>query len=444
MSIRTLYEKVENELISASSPGIHPGLERISKLLELLGHPESAFPAIHVVGTNGKGSTSAYVESILRSSGMHVALYTSPHLVHMGERLLLDGKMLSPETWKKAARKVIKTIGQDKRLSEDPPTFFEVFTAAAFVIIADSQVDAAVIEAGMGGRLDASNTLTKVLITIITSISKDHMDFLGDTLEAIAMEKFAVIRPGVPAVFAGGAPSLCTLFAKECQKKGAPGVVLPHAYSFTTKGLSIKGATFTLHGKDGIVEYTDLHTPLLGVHQVSNSSLAVASMDILKRELSQITEQTIRQGLTQTHWRGRMELLPTHPPIMLDGAHNDDGIARLVESLNALEINGSKVRLTIVYGSMKDKEHNVALHRLSQLQPQLICTEVPGMERSAKASALQEEAALYKWANEPEGIPDPVEALQKAQKNSDIIVCCGSLYLIGYVQTHMAEGARFL
>ncbi|WP_350449537.1 bifunctional folylpolyglutamate synthase/dihydrofolate synthase [Aminobacterium mobile] len=434
------YENIEKELALYASPGIHPGLERISRLLALLGHPENSFPAIHVVGTNGKGSTSAYMESVLRHAELKTAMYTSPHLIHMGERLLINGSMLTSEEWQRGAEKVINTICNDKALSQDPPTYFEVFTAVAFVLIAEAHVDIAVIEAGMGGRLDATNTLGNVLLTVITSISMDHMDFLGTTLEAIAMEKFAVIREQTPAIFAGEPSSLISLFEKEADRKHSKGVVVSKSYEWQQEESSLKGSTFSLKNKNNEGEcYPHIHTPLIGLYQIQNASLAIASLSILRSVFPQISEQALYDGLTRTQWAGRMELVPYNPPLLLDGAHNDDGIARLVESLSFLGIYRPEKKLTIVYGSMKDKEHNKALERLSHLRPRLICTEVPGMERSALAESLCAEASHYEWTFTPESISDPIEAIKKAGEASDIVVCCGSLYLIGYVRTRLME-----
>jgi dihydrofolate synthase/folylpolyglutamate synthase len=442
MNERSRYIEIENQLEQISSPGIHPGLERILRLFECLGHPEKSFPAIHIVGTNGKGSTSAYIESILRESGMRTAMYTSPHLVHMGERLLINGHALSCEKWEEAAQKVISTVKENAQLALDPPTYFEIFTATAFLLIASFDVDIAVIEAGMGGRLDATNTLGNVLLTIITPISKDHMEYLGDTLEAIAMEKFAVIRKGVPALFAGGSHTLCSLFKTECLKKETQGVIVPETYTVSTKNVSLQGATFTLTHNNGNV-YADIHTPLIGTHQIANSAVALASMDILRNKMDKITEQSIRRGLAKTCWPGRMELIKHTPPIILDGAHNDDGITKLVESLKTLGINNDKEKLAIVYASMKDKEHDIALKKLSGLKPHLFCTEVPEMERSAKAEFLRKEALQYTWASTPKGISDPREAIYNACQDSSIVVCCGSLYLIGYIKSFILQEATF-
>ncbi|NLD06487.1 MAG: bifunctional folylpolyglutamate synthase/dihydrofolate synthase, partial [Synergistaceae bacterium] len=193
MSDTKRFRNIETTLQYLASPGIRPGLARLSHLFLLLGNPERKFKAVHVVGTNGKGSTAATLSSILKESGCKTALYTSPHLVCFGERLLVGGEEALPEKWERALEIIETELRSSERLIADPPTYFELTTAAAFIIIAEEEVDIAVVEAGLGGRLDATNILSNVLLTLITPIGIDHSEYLGNSLDSVAKEKFAVM-----------------------------------------------------------------------------------------------------------------------------------------------------------------------------------------------------------------------------------------------------------
>ena len=220
------FSSLEKLIQLNSSPGIRPGLDRIKSLLDILGNPQNSFSSIHIVGTNGKGSTTAFLESILRTHGLRTGQYTSPHLVDMSERVLVNGNPLPPETWNRIVRKVIQAISTDIRLSNDPPSFFETLTASAFLMMEEEDIDIAVVEAGMGGRLDATNLLGKVLLSVITPIAMDHAEFLGNSIKEIAFEKFSVIRNRGRAIFSGGGKDLEDLFLQVCAEKNAKGTIL--------------------------------------------------------------------------------------------------------------------------------------------------------------------------------------------------------------------------
>nr|MCR4819200.1 bifunctional folylpolyglutamate synthase/dihydrofolate synthase [Fretibacterium sp.] len=215
------FETFEKLLTRFSSKEVHPGLDRIEHLLHLLGDPQDAWPAFHVVGTNGKGSTCAFLDSVLRASGCRTAFYSSPHLESLAERLLIDGKTLESGEWLDALQRVTTALKGDTMLTSAPPSYFELLTATAFLLSAERQVDVAVVEAGLGGRLDATNLLGRVVCSVAASISRDHTEFLGDTLEAIAGEKFAVVRKDTPACFMGDPPFLIPLFRSVCAEHGA-------------------------------------------------------------------------------------------------------------------------------------------------------------------------------------------------------------------------------
>lgn len=424
------FEELENVFSSLASAGIRPGLDRISRLMEKLGNPEKDFPAVHIVGTNGKGSTAAITDSILRESGYRTALYTSPHLESPDERLLIDGSPLSLGEWTMAADDIEKALEADVILRADPPTFFELVTAAAFLLCSRNRVEIAVVEAGLGGRLDATNLLSSVVLTFVTSISMDHMDFLGDTIEKIAGEKFAVMREGVPAFFSGRPSGLVPLFRKKARDSGAFPHVLPEEIRVENVSVSEEGTAFSLLCGG---ERYQIRTPLHGSFQVENCSLAVAGMLGISGRFHRISEEALLRGTEKARWPGRFEILRADPPLVLDGGHNPDGIMRLVESLRA--IYGEK-KPTVVFACMKDKDFPAGLSLLLNGAGRLICTSVPDNPRSADPYVLAQAAKNAGWKEDAvEVVPDPLDALKASERTRQGTVCCGSLYFIGWMRT---------
>jgi dihydrofolate synthase/folylpolyglutamate synthase len=415
-----------------SSPVIKPGLERIEKLLELIGNPQNKFPAIHVVGTNGKGSTAAFLNSILSKSGYKTALYTSPHLMSPEERLLICGKPLSENEWLDCAIQVIEAIKNNISILNNPPSYFEVLTAIAFKLIEKNEVDVAVIEAGLGGRLDATNTLGDIIVTVITSVSMDHTEYLGDTIEKIAFEKFSVVRSPQTAVYLGDNVSLYKYFQ---------GSIIMRDALIRVISMSIKGNCYDLAW--GKYRFNGLKTSLIGEFQIYNSSLAVVAAIIASSRLPKINENSIKEGLSSAVWIGRMELISYDfgkKHILMDGGHNEDGISKLVESVEKIFQSCSKV--AVVYAAMKDKDLLGCLSHINKLHAPIYLTEVPGNERSASIQDLEAIAGKYNWA----GISyfkDPQDAINTAKMSNDLVIICGSLYFIGYIRSKiLKEGSK--
>ncbi|MGI6443270.1 MAG: bifunctional folylpolyglutamate synthase/dihydrofolate synthase [Synergistaceae bacterium] len=432
MSEINSFNELEEKLAMLAGPGINPGLGRISRLLLLLDNPERKFKAIHIVGTNGKGSTSVTIASILKESGYTVAVYTSPHLISPGERLVINGKKISPDRWQNSLLKVEELIKEDSSLSEKPPTYFEIITAIAFFIIAEEKVDIAVVEAGLGGRLDATNILKNVILTLLVSISIDHTEYLGNSLREIANEKFAVLRKDVPAVFQGGDDYLNSLFLQQAKKVGAQSNILSDICTFNTTKLSEDGTSFILEKNNSAVLY---HTPLIGFHQTKNATLALIGADILEQKFNKIDDKAKKIGVSKAKISGRFELISKKPIFILDGAHNPAAMKELVNTV--AELFG-KTHVNIVITMMRDKDIKESLTVLSKLNCSLICTEVPGMSRSMKAFNLAREAQKIGLdvlsTNE-----NPLEAVRLALSLKGITISCGSLYLVGFLKNNIAD-----
>ena len=422
------FSTFERLITENSSPGIRPGLERVERLLKIMGDPQNKFPAIHVVGTNGKGSTAAFTNSILGKSGYKTALYTSPHLISPEERLLINGRPLCENEWLDCATQVVEIIRNDSFLSNDPPSYFEVLTAVAFKLIERHGVDVAVIEAGLGGRLDATNMLGDVIVSVITSISMDHTEYLGDTIEKIAFEKFSVARNPQNAVYLGDNESLYKHFQ---------GYILMRDARFKVNSMTINGNCYDLAWNE--YQFSELKTSLIGEFQIYNSALAVVAAIIASARLPKINESSIRDGLISAVWIGRMELIPYDSGkkhILMDGGHNGDGVSKFVESVG--KIFGFSSKKAVIYAAMKDKDLLNCLSSINKLHSPIFLTEVPENKRSATIQDLEVFAREFDWVG-VSYYKNPLDAFNAAVIDNDLVIICGSLYFIGYIRSKIIK-----
>ena len=380
------------------------------------------------------------------ASGYKTGFYSSPHLASPSERLLIEGEELSAEEWIKAANEAVSkifvssTLGEKFKASsitrppapqEELPSYFELLTAAAFVLAKRENIDVGIIEAGLGGRLDATNLLGKTVCSVIASISMDHMEYLGPTLQDIAGEKFAVVKENVPACFSGVDASLIPMFKDFCARVKAVPFVVPENVRIENVRITTDGNIFDFYASN--LELKEVMTGLIGDYQVQNAALALSAISLVKDLFPKITEETIRKGMLNAKWPGRLEVISREPLIILDGGHNFDGVKKLCESVKSLWL-GKK--FAVVYAAMKDKDYTGCLELLSEnLRPSLYATTVPGMTRAAKPEDLVSASKSFTWANSPEGFNEPFNAVKKALSDgSNAIIICGSLYLIGYIK----------
>lgn len=429
------FRQLTDDLMSFSSLGIRPGLERTSRLLSCLGDPQKKFRTIHVLGTNGKGSTAATIDSILRQADVKTALYTSPHLISLQERLLVGGEGLQLEKWHTAFECLKRVVSTDAVLNENRPTFFENLTALCFLMMAESDVDIAIVEAGMGGRYDATSTAERIA-TIITPIGMDHMQYLGDTLEAIASEKFAAVKRGVPAFYAGDNLVLSQQFVATCAEACAPCLLLDEIDSPRDVRCSLDGTTYSL------LDMEDLHTPLIGTHQAENTAraiLALRALSAMRDDLPKLGESYIRNGLSNTKWPGRFEVFRMKDglsDVIIDGAHNEHGMRSLVETVRRLD--DAEIG-AVVFAVMKDKEIRPVLEELSKLRVPIYCTRL-AMDRAMPQDELKQ-MALESGLEVAAAFEEPFDALNAARTVVDpdkAVLCCGSLFLVGHIREALA------
>lgn len=401
--------------------GMKFGLGNIAALCEALDHPERAFRSIVVAGTNGKGSVTVMVETALRSGGHRTSRYTSPHLTRLEERFVIDGREVETGDLRDAVRSVQAAAESLIRSGalETPPTFFETTTAAAFALFRAAHVELAVLEVGLGGRLDATNVVTPIA-TAITSIDFDHQAQLGHTIESIAREKAGIIKPGVP-VICGPLPDAADAVVRDvCDARGARMIrasdsvrVLPREHGVAVDvrtGLrTLDHVTLALHGR----------------HQRDNAAVAVALLDELARQGIAMTDAAVRAGLTQADWPARLERFARgNIDILLDAAHNPAGARALASHLQ--EIGWS--RITLLFGAMHDKDIAGMLASLAPLCESIICTTAP----SPRALSAAELAAIAgPLARTVEAIADPGTALRRAMGMGRPVVAAGSIFLLG-------------
>ena len=397
------------------------GLERIAALCEALGHPERAFRSIVIAGTNGKGSVTVMVETALRSAGHRVARYTSPHLVRLEERFVIDGRDVETGALRDSVATVLAAVESltHRGVFDTPPTFFECTTAAAFELFRRARVEIAVLEVGLGGRLDATNIATPIA-TAITSIAFDHQAQLGDTLEAIAREKAGIIKPGIPVVCGPLPPEAEAVVREIGTARGAPVIAALDAVRILRHA-----DRASVEVRSRMRSLDDVRMSLGGRHQLDNASVAVALLDELAAQGITVPDGAVRTGLTQALWPGRLERFARGGiEILLDAAHNPAGARALASHLNDI----GWFRVTLLFGAMRDKDVRQMLDTLAPFCEAIVCTTASS-PRALSASDLA--ASAGPLARTIEAIADPAAALERAVEMGRPVVAAGSIFLIG-------------
>lgn len=393
-SVQFLYA-LGNEIKTAKL-----GLERIRAVLEALGNPQDSYGSVHVAGTNGKGSTCAMIEAGLRAAGVRTGLFTSPHLIEPVERIQIDGIPVTREQFQRAFQVVHETA--EKLDLDCHPTYFETVTAMAFWLFREMGVETAVVETGLGGRLDATNVV-KPLVTAITAIDFDHEAYLGHTIEAIAGEKAGILKPGAVAVFARQRPEVEAVLEARARELG---VRVERAKEFEIRDLEIDARGCSFNG---------LRCPLAGEHQVDNAVTAV----MVLRELGVPAE-----GIAEARWPGRLECVSPNPDVILDGAHNPAGARALARYLERFYADR---RIWMIFGAMRDKAVEEITEILFPLAHELILT-APDAPRAVRPEALKEMAGRGRVAA---NFAAAIELVNSEVSADDVVVVTGSLFLIG-------------
>lgn len=408
-------------LFSLERLGMKFGLENIATLCAALGHPEQTFTSIVIAGTNGKGSVTVMVETALRAAGHRAARYTSPHLVRLEERFVIDGREVETAVLRDvvgAVQLTVESLMKSRKL-ETLPTFFECTTAAAFELFRRARVEVAVLEVGLGGRLDATNVVTPITAAI-TSIDFDHQAQLGNTLESIAREKAGVAKPGVPMVCGWVPEAAARVISEVCELQHAPLIRVADVVH-----IEPRDDGETLDVRIGARSFDAIRLSLPGRHQRENAAVAVAVMNEVSHHGIPISDAAIRTGLTEARWPGRLErFVRDGVDILLDAAHNPAGARALASHLQ--DIGWS--RITMLFAAMRDKDVGGMLAPVAHVCERVICTTAP-TPRAMPAGELADTARRF--APVVEVVPDLEEALDRAVAHGAPVVAAGSIFLIG-------------
>lgn len=409
----------------------HPP-EHTRELLSRLGNPQEGIKIIHVAGTNGKGSVCAYLNAMLLAGGQKTGLFTSPHLVRINERFQINGEDVSDEQFLDAFLKVEKAAKEYEAEGEGHPSYFETLFLMGMLIFKEAGVEYLVMETGLGGRLDATNVVEKPLACIITSISRDHTEYLGDTLEAIAGEKAGIIKAGVPVIYDASQPGPASVIAAKAKEMGSPAWPMePSFYEMKTQ--SREGITFTFAYLGG--EKAELAIPYVAKYQMMNASLAFYTMHILQ-DVHDIPKNVLAEGLSKIKWPCRMEMAA--PGVIIDGAHNEDGIAQFVSTAGYF---AKENEITILFTAVADKHYHEMIGEICEgIHPShVVATQIDG-SRVVPAEVLAEDfrkAGCTDVCAEPEIGAAYEKALGK--KGSGMLFCVGSLYLAGELKAYLAK-----
>jgi len=431
MMTKNDYKMVENEILKAPRFKTIPSVENMRQYLEWFGHPENSFKVIHVAGTNGKGSTCSFLESILRKNGIRTGLFTSPHLVTMRERMQIDRELVDEESFVKAYELVKEA---QRKSGFAPLTFFELVTLMAVLIFKEKQVEYAVMETGMGGRYDATNAFNPE-ICIITAIGMDHMQYLGNTIEEIAYEKAGIMKEGVPCVMVDHDPVITKVMKMTAKEKNAALCLLSRdSYKILKHGG--KGIDFSVKSRYYINSLLSVCSK--GVYQAENGTVAAVAAKIL---FPDIEDNVIREGLKSAFWPGRMEEIKDG--VIIDGAHNEPSIEAFMNSVRVDGFDGG--RRILVFAVAADKDYDAMAEELLREGHfrSVILTRIP-YERMEDPAVIR--PVFEKYTDIPVHTEESMEkAYQMAlsmKTEEDVVYMAGSLYFIGALKEYLAESGQ--
>ena len=397
-----------------------PGLERIKALCEYLGNPQDALQFVHVAGTNGKGSFCSMLTSILKNAGYRVGTYTSPYILNFNERIRVNGENIADDDLAELCD-IIKPFCDS---TTDKPTEFEIITALGFEYFRRQKCDIVVLECGLGGRYDATNLIDTPVLSVITGVDFDHQNFLGDTIEQIASEKAGIIKKDVPCIWCGD-NVIAENIIKDTAKSMGSTLLSPNHQLIDILNSNLRGTNFNYK------DYKNLFIPLLGTYQPLNAANAVTAAECLKGLGYNITEQNIYDGLKDTVWHARFEMLQNNPPVIFDGAHNPQGVTAAVKSV--MQYFGNN-KVNVLTGVMKDKDYLFIAKEIGKIADNVFCI-TPDNPRALEARDYaevfrQNGVTATAYENMNDGI---AYAIKQSASNNKPLVILGSLYMYGDV-----------
>ena len=428
------YCQALDYLGSIQNLGSKLGLERVAKLLSALGSPQESYPIIHVAGTKGKGSTSLMVSEILKSAGYKVGLYTSPHLQSLRERVRVNGEIINTGDFSDLIAEIANVEESIRTEDIGQATFFEVTTALSYLYFKRQNVDAAVVEVGLGGRLDATNVIKKPACAVITAISYDHMGILGDTLDRIAREKAGILKTNCELVCASQQPNALETIEGLANVLEVKVHLQGRDFDYHDKGFCLQGQAMDFVSNIGNVE--GLCVPLLGEHQLQNASLAIRVAQVLENQGFKISKEAINTGLRGAYWPCRLEMVGRNPRILLDGAHNGASADALAKAVNR---HFNSKHIALVVGMLRDKDTTRFIRALAPLAKTIITT-TPTSPRSLdnERLAMRFKRRFFEATPIDNPIDAVIEAIDRTPKDG-LILATGSLYLVGELRTAIGK-----
>lgn len=402
--------------------GKQPGLHRIQRLLELLGNPQLPLPCIHVAGTNGKGSVCCYISNILQCAGLKTGLFTSPYVLNFRERFQINGEMMPLPALETLVEQVRPAV--DALAPEDRPTQFDLITAIAFLYFKQNGCDAVVLETGLGGLYDATNIVQRPLCTVITSISRDHTAVLGQTIEEIAAQKAGIIKPGCPTVLYPLQEPAAERIVRQTAARQNSHLILPAINALCVEDLGLQGSRVNY-------KHYNFSLRMCGAFQPLN---AVTALEAVKQSGLRASDAAITAGIEQAFFPARCELLAHNPPLLLDGAHNPDGMRALADVIR----QHMPCPVTAVMSMMADKDAAAAMEIIAPCFSHIFCV-TPQNPRALPADTLAALGAPYTKCT-PCG--SPAEALRSARTQGAATVVCGSLFLAAEIRPLIKEGEK--
>ena len=423
------YQEIERYISEIPKFTKKHSLSHTKRFLEILQIPQGKMKILHVAGTNGKGSVCAYLDAMLRSEGKRTGLFISPHLVKMNERIMIDGVPVSDEVFSEVFTQTLGAVKQMEAEGLEHPTFFEFLFGMGMLAFSQAEAEYVILETGLGGRLDATTAVENPVACVITSISLDHMQFLGNTVREIAGEKAGIIVPGVPVIYDGNDKDAAEVIAAKAKELGSP------AYKVIQAGAKVLG-----NNKDGIdfsLEddyYGDIrfHIPFIAWYQVMNASLALTTMEVLKDRIP-VTMEQLQAGIANTRWQGRMETIL--PGVIVDGAHNEDGVRRFVETAERFQ---KEYPLTLLFSAVNDKDYQDMIHTIcSRIKFRKVVTTEVGGYREVPSAELAEIFCKEgcKDVGNSDNIEEAFHMAHEAKGEDGMLFCVGSLYLVGEIKT---------
>ena len=430
------YEFISQFKKYGKKGGFKPGLKRVKKILSYLDNPQDKVDYIHIAGSNGKGSTAAMLTSILKNNGYNVGTYISPPLVHFNERFKINNIPISTKELKKIVLK-LENIFEDPQydINIEEPSFFEIITVIAFMYFHERKIDIGILEVGLGGRLDATNVIKDSLISIITNISYEHVEILGPKIEQIAFEKAGIIKTGSPIITAETNKKVLNVFKKKAAEKNSELIKFDYKKEVELLSKNLEKQTFNINYKNQKLKQLKLN--ILGEHQIKNAGLAIKALESLPKKYS-IKTKNIYKGLEECRWPGRLEMVQRNPDIILDGAHNEDGMKRLVEFLNQ-NVSSNK-KIIFLLSILKDKNYKKMIDVINSLENKNLEIYITANqnERTLKPGKINEYVQHKKIKSNL--YPDIYSTLKEMSKNlvKDNLVCItGSLYTVAEARFYL-------